>query len=104
MSSFLFLALKSLLPYRGVAQVPLPEGLICFEIVSLHELKWLLAFHQKRSLITLVHLVLARYAIHQNGIFEALRHGTHYVIWPIPEGVPNDKRLVQFFIRFHKVQ
>ena len=104
MPSLSILAPKLLLPYRGVAKVPLPDGLVCFAIVSLHELKWFLALHQKRSLIALVHLVLAKCVIHQNGISEALRHGTHYVIWPTPKGVPNDMRLVQFFLRFHKVQ
>ena len=63
-----------------------------------------LAFHQKRSLIALVYLVLARCEIHHNGIFKALIHRTRYLIWPNSEGVPNDKRLVQFFLRFHKVR
>ena len=71
---------KSLPLYYGVAKVFLPEGLVYFTIVSLHELEWKLALIQKRSLIALVYLVLARYEIHHNGIFEALRHGTHYVI------------------------
>ena len=66
--------------YRGVVKVFLLEGLNCFAIVSLHELEWLLALHQKRSLIALVYLVLARCEIHHKGIFKALRHGTHYVI------------------------
>ena len=41
---------------------------------------------------------------HHNGIFEALTNGTHYVIWPTPEGEPNDKLLVKFFLRSHKVR
>ena len=82
---------KSLPLYRGIAEVFLPEGLVCFAIISLHELKWLLALHQKKSLIALVYLVLEICEINQNSIFEALRHGTHYVIWPTSEGVPNNK-------------
>ena len=104
MPSLSILAPKLLPSYRSVAKVPLPEGLVCFAIVLHHELKWLLVFHQKRSLITLVYLLLARCAIRHNSIFEALRHGTHYVIWPTLEGGPNDKKLVQFFLKSHKVQ
>ena len=36
-----------LLPYRGVAKAPLPEGLACSAIVLLHDLELLLALHQK---------------------------------------------------------
>ena len=89
--------------YRGVAKVLLPNGLVCFAIVSLHELEWFLVLHHKCSLIVLVHLVLARCAIHHNGISEALRHGIHYVIWPTPKGGPNNKRLIQLFLKSHKV-
>ena len=91
MPSLSILAPKLLPPYRGVAKVPLSEGHVCFAIVSLHELEWLLALHQKRSLIALVHLVPIRCSIHQNGISEALRRGTHYVIWPTPKGMLNNK-------------
>ena len=54
-------------------------------------------------MIALVYLVLTICEIHQNGIFEALTHGTHYVIRLTPEGEPNDKLLVQFVIKSHKV-
>ena len=81
---------KLLPPYRGVAKAPLPEELVCSSIVLLHDLEWSLALHQKRSLIALVYLVLERCEIHHNVIFEALRHETHYVIWPTLEGEPND--------------
>ena len=91
MPSLSILVPKLLPLYRGVAKVLLPEGLVCFEIVSLHELEWLLVLHHKRSLIALVHLVLTRCVIYQNGISEALRHGIHYVNWPTLEGRPNDK-------------
>ena len=103
MPSLTILVPKLLLPYRGVAKTPLPEGIVCSAIVSLHKLEWLLAPHQKRSLNALVHLVLAKCAIHHNDISEAWRHGTHYVIWPTPVGGPNDKLLVQFFLKSHKI-
>ena len=88
------LAPKLLPPYRGVAKASLLEELVCSSIVLLHELEWILALHHRRSMITLVHLVLARCVIHQNSISEALRHGIRYIIWPTPEGEPNDKLLV----------
>ena len=99
--SLSILAPKLLPLYRGVVKVPLPKGLVCFAIVLHHELEWLLVLHHNRSLIALVYLVRARCAIHQNRISEALRHETHYVIWSIPDGGPNDKRLVQFFLKFY---
>ena len=78
--SSLSIMVPKLLPsYRGVTKAPLPKGLVCSAIVSLHELEWLLALHQKRSLNALVHLVLAKCVIRHNGIFEEF---THYIIWP----------------------
>ena len=68
MPSLSILAPKLLHLYHGVAKILLPNGLVCFEIVSLHELEWLLALHQKRSVIALVYLVLERCEIHHNGI------------------------------------
>ena len=47
MPSLLVLALKLLPPYRGVAKAPLPEELVCFSIVLLHELEWPLVLHHK---------------------------------------------------------
>ena len=94
MPSSSILVPKLLPPYRDVAKTPLPKRLVCSAIVSLHELEWLLALHQKRSLNALVHLVLTKSVIHLNGIFEALTHGTHYVIWPTSAGEPNDTLLV----------
>ena len=85
---------KLLPPYHSVATVPLPDGLVCSKIVSLHDLEWLLVLHHKRNQIALVYLVHARSVIHHNGISEALRHGTHYVVWPTPKGGPNNMRLV----------
>ena len=95
---------KLLPPYCGVAKAPLPKGLVCSAIVLLHKLEWILALHHKRSLIALLHLVLKKYAIHHNGIFKALTHGTHYVICPTLVGEPNDNLLVQFFLKSHKVR
>ena len=60
MHSLSIQAPKLLPPYRGVAKVPLPEGLVCFAIVSHHELEWLLVLHHNRNLIALVYLVLER--------------------------------------------
>ena len=66
MPSLSILVPKLLPQYCGVAKVPLPEGLVCFVIVSLHELEW--------------------------------------ILMKTPDGGPNDKRLVQFFLKSHKVQ
>ena len=104
MCSLSIMVPKSLLLYHGVAKVFLPDGLVCFAIVSLQELEWIFSLHQKRILIALVYLVLTRCEIHHNDIFKALRHETYYVIWPTPEGRPNDKQPVQFFLKSHKVK
>ena len=44
----LLIPTPKLLPlYRDVAKAPLPEELVCFSIVLLHELEWPLIFHHK---------------------------------------------------------
>ena len=71
MPSLSILVPMSILPCRGVAKAPLPEGLVYSATTLLHEPEYPLALHRRRNPIALVLLVLARYAIHLNGISES---------------------------------